>query len=1132
MAKKLPLISVVVCSLNGGDVISDALKAIKAQKWAGKLEIIVVDDGSTDGTYKIAKSFKGVKVIKNKVNLGIASSRNVGIKAAKGEIIAFTDDDCRPQSTWIKELYAGFASDKVLAVGGDTISNDRSSLTLRYLSVHQLYKPIDNKILKSRNPFYRFSLYIKDLLGMSSPVPNLKRSVYSLGAGNISFRKSALKEIGTFDKRFVFAAEDVDLCKRLNNAYPEGLWYSPKAKVIHQVDSDLKDTLRRSKAYGIGDAQLFHKHKDFIPAIYPFPPFILLSFLLGFINPWFLLTPFILIPIIYSLGIRTAIKNRSLEPVLYGYIQYLQELCSNFGFISGWWKFRNTFSETTKQSRPLLARKTESTIPDDSFMSKGFNFSIGTREDIVEKLPERNDKFKLEAGIIFIILGLVLIDSLMKSFALFHVPSAIVIVLLSGYLLLRGFGAERQHRLPGMLRLALSTTAGIAWIMFFGLIADVVLPAFGFKHPLTTDWLPLFFVIATGLLIPWSLRYKIAVKKVSNFMFNWDTFALGSVLILTLLFSFCGARLLNNGYSNVPIIISFVLGLVSIILVLLRYKHLPKNMFPIVLFVLSLASVWSYSLRSNYVFGWDIQQEFQVFKTTLESGRWMLGAKHTSYPAMLSLTILPVTIVKITGVAGLTMFKFIYAIFYSFVPVILYYIYRLFTKRWISFIASLLVISQVFYAQELSHAVRQQIAFLFFASILYLILENRLIHRTKNYLLVVSILGLVVSHYTTTYFAIIFLGGTYIVSKVVYVLLRRYWGKGIESQNWYIHGWVIIILIVSTVLWYGPATHSSGYLQDITSKQTYSNLLHRVESFGRHKQSYVPTSTESYLQNIGKQYHSQHKQLTYYSGASNTTIHPVAQTTIHVRSYLLKKFVDGFEYLLSNGWWALGSIGILALIVGAIKRFGYLKLEIGILGAIGLTSIMAFELFPTLQNHYDVARIEEQVLMITALPSILMIIWFLRKLFSAKITKLIATILICWSFAFVSGIIFQFAGGPPLTNLNNSGEYYNEFYIYQSDIAASKWLGTQYNSSSIVYADSYSGLRLTSDNNINRGQLYDVTPETIAVGSFVYADFSNVRLGVADVASNNSVFTYQFPTTFLQQNKNLVYSNGYSEVYK
>lgn len=179
MAKKLPLISVVVCSLNGADVIYDALKAIKAQKWAGKLEIIVVDDGSTDDTYKIAKSFKEIKVIKNKVNLGTAKSRNIGIKAAKGEIIAFTDDDCRPRPTWIKELYAGYASDKVLAVAGEAISTDKSSITLRYLHINNPLKPLENKLLKSNKLTYRFGLYLKSLLGLEYKMPNRKRSVYA-----------------------------------------------------------------------------------------------------------------------------------------------------------------------------------------------------------------------------------------------------------------------------------------------------------------------------------------------------------------------------------------------------------------------------------------------------------------------------------------------------------------------------------------------------------------------------------------------------------------------------------------------------------------------------------------------------------------------------------------------------------------------------------------------------------------------------------------------------------------------------------------------------------------------------------------------------------------------------------------
>src|SRR5665213_3473963 len=228
MARKLPLISVLLCSLNGADVISDALKAIKAQKWAGKLEIILVDDGSTDDTYKIAKSFKGIKILKNKQNLGLASSRNKGIKAAKGEIIAFTDDDCRPRPTWIKELHAGYNSEKILGVGGSLLSNDKSNLTLRYLNANQPHKPLENKLLKSNRLIYRFGLYLKDLTGLSHPVPNRKRSVYSLIGGNMSFRKSALKKIGMFDYQFSFGGEDVDLCKRLIDKNPESLYFTPK----------------------------------------------------------------------------------------------------------------------------------------------------------------------------------------------------------------------------------------------------------------------------------------------------------------------------------------------------------------------------------------------------------------------------------------------------------------------------------------------------------------------------------------------------------------------------------------------------------------------------------------------------------------------------------------------------------------------------------------------------------------------------------------------------------------------------------------------------------------------------------------------------------------------------------------
>jgi len=1134
MAKKLPLISVVVCSLNGADVIPDALKAIKAQKWAGKLEILVVDDGSTDDTYKIAKSFKGIKVIKNIKNLGTAKSRNIGIKAAKGEIIAFTDDDCRPRPTWIKELYAGYSNGKVMGVGGDIISKDKSSLTLRYLNANQINKPLENKLLKSKSVFYRFKTYLKDLTGLSHPIPNRKRSVYSVATANASFRKAALTKIGMFDERFNFAGEDVDLCKRLNKEYPESLWYAPKAKVIHQFDSRLEDLLRRSKAYAIGNALLFRKHKDFVPPIYPFPVLILLSLLLGLINPWLLFTPIVLILVIYSLGIRSAIKTRSLEPLVYGYIQFLQELYGNVGFINGWLKFPAIFIKSSKSKLSHTALRSTKGNIDDSFSSKEFNFSISASKDIIEIKPEKNHRFWLESAVIATVLGLVLLATLVKSTTIFHLPAAIAIIITPGYLILRGFRAETKRRLPGMLRLAIMTALGIGWLMLYGLVADIALPVFGFKHPLTSNWLPLIFTIATALLIPWSLRYKIAIKKTANFTRNWDTLFLSAILILIVLFSFCGARLLNNGYSNVLVILAFVLGSFSIVFAVIRQKHLPKNMFPIVLLVLSLCSVWSYSLRSNYVFGWDIQNEFRVFQATLRSGNWILGAKHHPYDAMLSLTILPVTISKITGMAGLTIFKFLSPLFFSFVPVILFYIYRLFTKLWISFLAALLIIAQFYYMQQFSALVRQQIAFLFFAAIVYLLLQKSLSNHTKNYLLLASITGLVVSHYATTYLAIIFFGGTYIVSKITFVLFQRFKPTEAKPKHKYISGWMVLALILSALIWYGPATHSSGYLDKLSQKNGYVSIINKIgglvtEQFNNHQ--YAPKTTEDYLSTIGSHFQEKNKSFSYYPGASNKSIHPVKQASLHVRSSVLKTLQDGVSVTLNYAWWIVGSAGILALLIATYKRFEYRRLELGILASMGILGFLVIHLSSTLQNLYNKTRLDEQVLMFVAMPFILMLIWLLRK-FSNRLIKFTTTAIVVLAFGIASGIITQFVGGLPPANLNNFGQDYNNFYIQQSDIASAQWLGGQYRSNIIVYVDDYGSLRLTASKKRIFNQFNNITPQTISTNSFVYADYTNVKDGLTNKQESTKQFSYQFPTSFLQHNKNLVYSNGYSEIYK
>src|SRR4029078_5435955 len=88
-----PLVSVILPVYNNGMYVSEAINSVLAQTYKN-LKIICIDDGFTDNTYEILKSFGNeIIVLQNSKNLGIAASRNAGIGRAHGEYLAFMDGD-------------------------------------------------------------------------------------------------------------------------------------------------------------------------------------------------------------------------------------------------------------------------------------------------------------------------------------------------------------------------------------------------------------------------------------------------------------------------------------------------------------------------------------------------------------------------------------------------------------------------------------------------------------------------------------------------------------------------------------------------------------------------------------------------------------------------------------------------------------------------------------------------------------------------------------------------------------------------------------------------------------------------------------------------------------------------------
>lgn len=110
-----PLVSIVIPALNAGTYLGDTLRAIQELEYSGEIEVIVVDNGSTDSTGDIAKSFPVTLIEALPRNRAVA--RNRGVMASKGEILGFLDADCRPQRDWLETLVGNFKDD-IVAVQG------------------------------------------------------------------------------------------------------------------------------------------------------------------------------------------------------------------------------------------------------------------------------------------------------------------------------------------------------------------------------------------------------------------------------------------------------------------------------------------------------------------------------------------------------------------------------------------------------------------------------------------------------------------------------------------------------------------------------------------------------------------------------------------------------------------------------------------------------------------------------------------------------------------------------------------------------------------------------------------------------------------------------------------------------
>jgi uncharacterized membrane protein len=188
---------------------------------------------------------------------------------------------------------------------------------------------------------------------------------------------------------------------------------------------------------------------------------------------------------------------------------------------------------------------------------------------------------------------------------------------------------------------------------------------------------------------------------------------------------------------------------------------------------------------------------------------------------------------------------------------------------------------------------------------------------------------------------------------------------------------------------------------------------------------------------------------------------------------------------------------------------------------------------PYASLDFSLDRAYLQVLTIISFSAVLgglMMLKFLKK--STK-TFFVLCIFILY-FLFFSGFIPQMLGGYiPSAQLNNFGIDYDTFYTHDAEIKSGQWLYDNYQRGTSIYADRYASKKSLLLFRFSEDWIkYDIFPQVIRKSSYIYLSNSNITEGSAFVYLRGAMMSYNLPLTFINQNKNLIYNNGYSEVFK
>ncbi|AFY41111.1 glycosyl transferase family 2 [Nostoc sp. PCC 7107] len=237
-ARFLPMVSVVVPIYNAEADLSALIACLSSQTYPkDRVEYLLVDNNSSDRTLTLlqeaaANSAITIRALSENQIQSSYAARNTGIRAATGEIIAFTDADCHPQPQWLESLIQPFVNSEVVIVAGEITALPGNTLLEQYAELQDI-------LSQKHTLAHPFCAY-----GQTA---------------NLAIRRTALEKVGLF-RPYLTTGGDADICWRILRHNLGRLEFAPQATVQHRHRTTLKELASQWRRYGRSNRYLHELH--------------------------------------------------------------------------------------------------------------------------------------------------------------------------------------------------------------------------------------------------------------------------------------------------------------------------------------------------------------------------------------------------------------------------------------------------------------------------------------------------------------------------------------------------------------------------------------------------------------------------------------------------------------------------------------------------------------------------------------------------------------------------------------------------------------------------------------------------------------------------------------------------------